>query len=153
MTASRPGPIATFVAREETASEAGVDDRVYYAPVWTSNASECMHIFIFVELPSRDVSSQARLGLPGPYVPFTRCLRPICSRRNGYGEGLATSAYGEGLGTRVESGHARLPGYIISPAPLLTMLFRVYRSTLSGNIIIIVHDAAYLEGLMHESRQ
>ena len=63
-------PIAKFAAREERASKAGVDDRVssvYYAPVGTSNARECMHIFMFVveamlryvtfRLSSRDVSS------------------------------------------------------------------------------------------------
>ena len=61
-------PIAKFAAREERASKAGVDDRVssvYYAPVGTSNARECMHLveamlrYVTFRLSSRDVSSQA----------------------------------------------------------------------------------------------
>ena len=68
-------PIADFVAREETASEAGVDNRgssVYYAPVRTSNARECRHTVIFVVEQTCPLNYPHVMYHPRP-SPFSVC--------------------------------------------------------------------------------
>ena len=68
-------PIVKFVALEETASEAGVDDRgssVYYALVRTSNARECRHTYIFVVEATCPLNYPHVMYLPRP-SPFSVC--------------------------------------------------------------------------------